>query len=99
MALKNPITNEYIKIIDVSIEQKRVAYFVFSNLEQRQRYENGLSKYENFFSDAKFDDTKFNLELSKLADGLKSVKENMIISGYNFLMQAGHIEWENSACE
>lgn len=89
MALTNTETGEYVKIIDVSIEQKRVKYFIFANLEQRQRFEQGLSKYETFFEDAKFDNEEIKLfdYLAPLSDGTKTIKDNLLIAGYAYLKQ------------
>lgn len=94
MALKNTQTNEYVKIIDVSIEQKRVKYFLFANLEQRQRFESGLSKFENFFDNAVFEtNNELEIILSQNADSSKSIKDNLLIAGYNFLKATQFNEW------
>ena len=50
MALKNEATGEYLKITNFHYNEKDqnggIGYIIFANLEQRQRWENGLSSYE-----------------------------------------------------
>ena len=50
MALKNPNTNEYLKITDFHYSEQtknwQIDYLIFANLEQRERWDEGLSQYE-----------------------------------------------------
>ena len=50
MALRNTATGEYIKVTGMQFDfangNHQVNYITFANLEQRQRYESGLSPYE-----------------------------------------------------
>ena len=54
MALMNPNTGEYVKIIGMQYDfahgNHQVNYLEFANADQRLRYESGLSPYEVFKS-------------------------------------------------
>jgi hypothetical protein len=52
MALKNNTTGEYLKItsfqFDFQAGNHHISYLIFANVEQRQRFDAGLSEYETY---------------------------------------------------
>lgn len=89
MALINPSTNEYLKIYDVHIELKSdnhtYQYIIFANEEQRQRFDTGLSEYENIKRGMYNSSVNIENEINELADDESSIKDNIITAGYNVM--------------
>ncbi len=87
MALKNNETGEYLKIIGVHFDlvnnNHHYDYYIFANLEQRQRFESGLSPYE-IFKTGQYASSEISnvLTSSTFAD---NIKNSVITQGYNLL--------------
>ena len=89
MALTNPTTGEYLKIYDVHIELKNnnhnYQYIIFANAEQRQRFDNGLNDYETYKRGMYNSSVQINNNINLLSDCNKSIKDNLIASGYEVM--------------
>jgi hypothetical protein len=94
MALINPTTGEYLKIYDVHIELKNnmhdYQYIIFANEAQRQRYDNGLSEYENVKRGIYNSSVQLDTAINVSADSSKSIKNNILTAGYD-VMKADEI--------
>lgn len=86
MALQNQLTKEYLKVYNAGFKDNRLrfAYKIFANSEQRQRFDEGLSDYENYQEGFKTV-TKEEQLINDIADGKKSVKDNLITKCYEEL--------------
>jgi len=94
MALINPTTGEYLKIYDVHIELKNnmhdYQYIIFANEAQRQRYDNGLSEYENVKRGIYNSSVQLDTAINASASSNKSIKNNLLTAGYD-VMKADEI--------
>jgi len=94
MALINPTTGEYLKIYDVHIELKNnmhdYQYIIFANEAQRQRYDNGLSEYENVKRGIYNSSVQLDTAINASASSNKSIKNNILTAGYD-VMKADEI--------
>jgi len=94
MALVNPTTGEYLKIYDVRVELKNelhtVSYVIFADEAQRQRYDNGLSEYENVKRGIYNSSVQLDTAINASADSSKSIKNNILTAGYD-VMKADEI--------
>jgi hypothetical protein len=93
MALINPTTGEYLKIYDVHIQLKNnlhnYKYIIFANQDQRQRYDSGLSNYETVKRGIYNSSVLIDTEINKTTVGNKSLKDEIIATGYNVIKNDG----------
>lgn len=93
MALINPTTGEYLKIYDVHIQLKNnlhnYKYIIFANQDQRQRYDNELSNYETVKRGIYNSSVLIDTEINKTTVGNKSLKDEIIVAGYNVIKTDG----------
>lgn len=93
MALINPTTGEYLKIYNVHVELKNnnhnYQYIIFADEEQRQRYDTGLSNYENVKRGVYNSSVLIHNKLNTTSIGNKSIKDNLISAGYDIMKLDG----------
>ena len=96
MALKNPNTNEYLKITDFHYSEQtknwQIDYLIFANLEQRERWDEGLSQYERTNSGI-YNGAYLQIELSKNANNSITILNNIKQGGYIALKNDMFNEW------
>lgn len=89
MALINQTTDEYLKIYNIHVELKNnnhnYQYIIFANESQRQRYDSGLSDYENIKRGMYNSSVNIEQNIQNLSDGDKSIKDNIITVGYELM--------------
>lgn len=95
MALKNNETGEYLKIIGVHFDlvnnNNHYDYYIFANLEQRQRYDNGLNPYEIYKQGQYNSNIISNALLSNnYAD---NIKNTLLTQGYILLKNDMFNNW------
>lgn len=96
MALLNPHTGEYLKIVgavyDFVLKNYHYNYYIFANQEQRERYEQGLSPYE-VFKYGSYNGIGIIQDVLNTNVVGNSVKDVIITSGYMCLKQDMYNEW------
>ncbi|RME19374.1 MAG: hypothetical protein D6799_01395 [Bacteroidetes bacterium] len=95
MALKNPNTGEYLKVVgfqaDFRFQIFTITYLIFKDQEQRQRYESGLSPYENFQHGME----NFTNEQWLSAQVSNTTKDSILTTAYNVLKNGVFAGWED----
>ena len=96
MALKNPNTNEYLKITNFHFDEQsqfwNIGYLIFADKEQRDRWENGLSNYERTESGL-YNGAYAQIEMNKNADNAITILNNVKRGGYEALKNDMFENW------
>jgi len=92
MALKNELTGEYLKVINVRLEPMDADYIIFKDQEQRLRFESGLNPYETIRGSS-YNGGLLDIELNKQADANLSIINNMKKATYSALKQDMFSNW------
>ena len=97
MALKNEATGEYLKITNFHYDEKDqnggIGYIIFANLEQRQRWENGLSEYENVKIGPSYNGAGLHEVFNAMPDANLSTMNNIKKNSYIALKNDMFSEW------
>lgn len=93
MALRNPETGEYLKIVhilyDVVYSRLNIQFYLFRNREQRERFEAGLDRYEKY----DFGQADFFCDISN--EGSNDLKSNLFAFCYGKLKEGDFAGWED----
>lgn len=99
MALKNPETNEYLKVISMQFDfqfgNHHISYFIFANQEQRQRFDAGLSEYEIYKHSLYNGIGHIEAALAVLPANVETAKDAMFNACYNALKSDMFNGWED----
>ena len=99
MALKNPTTGEYLKITNFHYDEQyknwNVGYLIFANIEQRTRWETGLSEYERT-GNGLYNGALLQTAYNKIADSSLTILNNIKKEGYEALKEDMFSAWEDA---
>jgi hypothetical protein len=97
MALLNNTTGEYLKIISIHLDfgnnNNHFNYYIFRDLEQRQKYDAGLGEFEIFKTGQYNGINTIIEEINKSADNTLNIKNNLISAGYKALKNDMFNNW------
>lgn len=86
MALINSQTGEYLKVVSMQFDfaagNHHVSYLIFKDLDQRQRYDAGLSLYEQPQSGQYNGFGHIETALSAITNGIDNIKNTLLTACY-----------------